>query len=111
MVVEGSSVYILDPSGSLDVLDSTAATKPTLSNTWFILLIRSLVQKVLPRPSTSEANNEDEKAELDSDDGDVSSTTASESPASGTSTPRDDLGARLRTEKAGGKRRKVIRKH
>ncbi|KAH7921821.1 DnaJ-domain-containing protein [Leucogyrophana mollusca] len=114
MVVEGDQVYILDPTGDLHLLDTGSATRPTISSTWFIALVASLFGK-LTRPESQE-NNEDGSAGAD---GDVELDDGSDSPASGTVTPsgasegetKIDLKAgRAAAAKAGGRRRKAVRK-
>ncbi|KAG6911179.1 hypothetical protein DXG01_003046 [Tephrocybe rancida] len=101
MVVDGQNVYILDPSGNMDLLDASAATYPTLSNTWFAALIKSLVAKVIPgakAPVSEEAAAEDD---------DASSVTGSESGTSSIQEKTNGKAARAPTAMAGGKRRKV----
>jgi len=112
MVVEGQNVYILDPNGELHPLDSSTAVKPTVADTWFLALARSLPQKVMSLingTGSADANANGESTEEDDGD-DNSSTTTSEVTASGASTPRDDGKVRGPTVMAGGKRRKAIRK-
>ncbi|KAG6857094.1 hypothetical protein H0H87_009655 [Tephrocybe sp. NHM501043] len=105
MVVEGQSVYILDPSGNMDLLDSSAATYPTVSNTWFIALIKSLVSKVYP--GTQATTPEDSVAQ----DDDTSSVAESESSASTVQEKANgSKAARAPTSMAGGKRRKTTTK-
>ncbi|KAG6866443.1 hypothetical protein C0991_003961 [Blastosporella zonata] len=103
MVVDGEDVYILDPSGNMDLLDASAATYPTVSNTWFLALVTSLVGKVYPgaTPSASE--------ELVAEDGDDASSVA-DSETSVQEKTNGVKSARAPTAMAGGKRRKVTTK-
>ncbi|KAF4619891.1 hypothetical protein D9613_005300 [Agrocybe pediades] len=116
MVVEDNGdVYLLEPNGDMHLLNTSTAIKPTIGNTWFLNLTKSLIAKVSGgkvggNNAVEQAYDEKHAApDVDSDDG--SSTTGSEAPAgSGRSTPRngDDtkpvkLGP---TTKAGGMRRK-----
>ncbi|KAF5388126.1 hypothetical protein D9615_000485 [Tricholomella constricta] len=104
MVVEGQNVYILDPSGHMDLLDSSAAVYPAVSNTWFIVLIKSLGRKVLGSAAKESAPEEAELEEYD----EGSSVTGSESGQF----PVQENGktARAPTVKAGGKRKKTTTK-
>ncbi|KAF8205056.1 hypothetical protein BJ912DRAFT_940119 [Pholiota molesta] len=105
MVVEGSQVYLLEPSGELHPIDSSTAIKPTLGNTWFLAL-----RPVPETPSISTGTTGNGTADTDSD-GD-SSMTGSDAPGSGTSTSqRGEASGRLGpTSKAGGMRRKNLRR-
>ncbi|GLB33895.1 putative dnaJ molecular chaperone homology domain containing protein [Lyophyllum shimeji] len=104
MVVEGQNVYILDPSGHMDLLDSSAAVYPTIFNTWFIALVRSLVRKAL---GSGAKEAPPEGLEMEEDD-DGSSVTGSESGRSTVS--QNGQSVRAPTVKAGGKRRKMAAK-
>ncbi|KAF8076485.1 DnaJ domain-containing protein [Lyophyllum atratum] len=105
MVVDGQNVYILDPSGHMDILDSNTAVYPTVFNTWFIAYIKSFIRKVLGSASKTELTSEE--LELDDVD-DESSVTGSESGRS--SAQENGKAARAPTVKAGGKRRKTTGK-
>ncbi|KAG6873763.1 hypothetical protein C0995_011582 [Termitomyces sp. Mi166 len=101
MVVEGQNVYILDASGNMEILDASAATPPSVSNTWLIALMMPLVRKVMPAKT---ANSEEIVGEED----DASSTVESESSKSSMQEKDSRMkAARLPTIKAGGKRRKA----
>ncbi|KAF8974481.1 DnaJ domain-containing protein [Flammula alnicola] len=125
MIVEDSHVYLLEPSGDMHLIDSSTAIKPTISNTWFLALLKSSFRRLTgktsgdePLPETPSAasapkTQNDSAPDVDSDDN--SSTTGSEAPGSGTSTPRRGEeakgAARLGpTSKAGGMRRKNVRR-
>ncbi|KII95104.1 hypothetical protein PLICRDRAFT_33936 [Plicaturopsis crispa FD-325 SS-3] len=112
MVVEGPNVYILDESGDLHPLDASTATPPAVTRTWFIALLRTLASKVYTPKLAVE-----EPAETETDD------TESEAPESGSATPKEkrapkdgvpasgDLkGGRAPAVKAGGKRKKAVKK-
>ncbi|KAG5648987.1 hypothetical protein DXG03_000336 [Asterophora parasitica] len=101
MVVDGENVYILDQSGHLDLLDSTAAVPPAISRTWFIALVTALVSKALG--SKKAAATKEHESEDDVGDDDGASGTGSEGGRSETGAKT----ARAPTIKAGGKRRKV----
>ncbi|KAJ7498828.1 DnaJ domain-containing protein [Mycena latifolia] len=96
MIVDAKNVYILDPSGDMHLLDASTANRPAFTNTWFIALVKSLYYKAVSRltgaPKEPGSDPEDE--------GNESSTTASEAPGSGTVTPKE----------GGGKRKRVTRR-
>lgn len=111
----------LEPSGGMHPIDASTAVKPSLRSTWFVALIETLYRKVTGKkdrvsvPETPSANGEfkgnGSAPDVDSDDD--SSTTGSEAPGSGASTPRrnGESTARLGpTSKAGGMRRKAVRR-
>ncbi|CAA7259842.1 unnamed protein product [Cyclocybe aegerita] len=119
MVVDEQHVYLLEPSGDMHLIDASTATPASISNTWFIVLVRSLYHKAAGvKPTDSPGGSDPVESEkpitsapdIDSDDG--SSTNGSEATRSGTSTPRrgDDAGKRLPTAKAGGMRRKNLKR-
>ncbi|KAJ7094680.1 DnaJ domain-containing protein [Mycena belliarum] len=93
MVVDAKNVYILDPSGDMHLLDASTANRAAFTNTWFIHLVKSVYRKAVQRitgaPKESGSDAED--------DGNASS---SETPGSGTVTPKE----------GGGKRKKSTRK-
>src|ERR1700761_2777971 len=89
MVVDPKNVYIvcascharstevdflsqLDPSGDMDLLDASTATRPALVNTWFIALVRTLYSKVVDRGVSPK-----ERVSLEPEDDEEASTTAS----------------------------------
>lgn len=128
IVVDGGNVYIvsitysflvitdrrvtffsqLDPTtGHLESLDTSAATAPAIKNTWFISTITSLLQGVFRRSIPSEDHRPVEADSIDTDSDEISA-------VSGASTPveREEEGVKGKsaTVKAGGKRRKGVRK-
>ncbi|KAF9008974.1 DnaJ domain-containing protein, partial [Cyathus striatus] len=108
MVVEGQSVYILD-AGELHLVDSSTAINPTIGNTWFIGFLQSLFKKVTSKGKEPEPHG-DTEPNVDSGD-DASSVTESEGPGSGAATPSEkEKAARTPATRAGGKRRKAVRK-
>ncbi|KAG6829601.1 hypothetical protein H0H92_004070 [Tricholoma furcatifolium] len=103
MVVDGQNVYILDPSGDMDLLDASAATYPTISNTWFIALVKSLYHKVVP--------SKEPAVEEPVEDDDAASTVGSDSGASSVAEKENGVKAtRAPATMAGGKRRKTATK-
>ncbi|KAG9218985.1 hypothetical protein CCMSSC00406_0001395 [Pleurotus cornucopiae] len=105
MVVRGLDVFIRNPDGSEEAVNASTAVRPALSTTWFPSLIHSLVGKVLGRRNESnEVNNDEPASEVEDTDGEPGSVSDSKS---GTATP---LEGRPAAVKAGGKRRKAIRK-
>ncbi|PPQ98566.1 hypothetical protein CVT24_004057 [Panaeolus cyanescens] len=116
MVVDGTNVYLLDEEGEMHPIDSSTAVKPSFANTWFISMFKALLNKVTAKGSdaTSEVNDEKTQASApDVDSDDVSSVAGSETTKSGRSTPsRQADGARVLgpTSKAGGMRRKNVRR-
>ncbi|PPR07048.1 hypothetical protein CVT26_005249 [Gymnopilus dilepis] len=118
MVVEDPHVYLLEPSGDMHLIDASTAVKPTITNTWFISLLRSLFHKVTgKKPAVSPDSHHADEPQNGSgpDFDDDSSSISSEATGSGYSTPsrRGDSDAKVRiapTVKAGGKRRKNVRK-
>lgn len=104
MVVSGDAVYILDESGDMQPVDSSTAIPPAASRTWFLVLLRSLIQNLTGK--IKKRDNPDPVAESEYDEGYDSSAT-SDSPGSGTVTPN---GTRQVAVKAGGKRRKAVKR-
>lgn len=109
MVVEQDNVFILDPSGSLHLLDTNSATPAAISRTWFIELLIGSIRKFRYSKENfqKEVDNEQSAATVDRPD----------SPASGTAThsgisegeePRQT--GHAAAVKAGGRRRKATRK-
>ena len=120
-----SPITQLEPTGEKHLIDASTATRPSIGNTWFLALVKSLVQKLSGNKSTSTDTTsspgaQDQKGvdppDVDSDD--ASSTTGSDAPGSDASTSRRGEGkekasatARMGpTVKAGGMRRKVRRR-
>jgi hypothetical protein len=107
MVVEGKGdVFFLDAEGDLHPLDIHSAVPATIGRTWFFALLKSLKR-------TSTASD----SPPENDDAEELSETASETAGSGTVTPNDEAvppvalkGGRAAAVKAGGKRRKMVRK-
>jgi curved DNA-binding protein CbpA len=110
MVVSGDAVYILDPEGDMHPVDFSTAIPPSVYRTWFVVLALFAYHSLLDQRAKSEVVQPVE--EFEADDGYDSSTTASDQPGSGTVTPREAAngGNRRPAIKAGGKRRKAIRK-
>jgi len=90
-------------------LDTDSAIPAAISRTWPPVLIRYLVSKITHRAP----KDSDEPLENDGAD---ESESGSESPGSGAATPNSEAapavlkGGRVATVKAGGKRRKAVRK-
>ncbi|KAJ3736254.1 DnaJ-domain-containing protein [Lentinula guzmanii] len=111
MVVSGDAVYILDPDGDMHPVDSSTAVPPTIRQTWFIVQVLSVyswsLNKVKGTPTEVQPTDDHEF-----DDGYDSTATGSEQAGSGTVTPQEDVvgGNRKPATKAGGKRRKAVRK-
>ncbi|KAJ7283561.1 DnaJ domain-containing protein [Mycena rebaudengoi] len=95
MIVDSKNVYILDPSGDMHLLDASSANPPSLSNTWFLALIKSLYRKIVVRATSSDAKTSDSE----NDDGNESS----DLPGSGTATPNGTGNT------AAGKRKRAAR--
>jgi len=111
MVVQGNGdVSILDDAGDLHPLDTDSAIPAAISRTWPPVLARYLVSKITHRTP------KDSEEPLENDGADESSESGSESPGSGTATPNNEAapavlkGGRPAAVKAGGKRRKAVRK-
>lgn len=97
----------VDGSGDLTPLDESVATAPALKNTWFVALVRSLVQKVTGKTSAAATDGDetlDDESELDSG----VSTPNSEGSAATGSGPRKTRASA--TTKAGGARRKAVKR-
>ncbi|KAJ3778764.1 DnaJ-domain-containing protein [Lentinula raphanica] len=109
MVVSGDAVYILEADGNMHPVDSSDVVPPTIRGTWFITLVLSVYNKVRGT-STVEAQLTGDEHELD--DGYDSTVTSSEKTGSGTVTPLEGSNGANRkpATKAGGKRRKAVRK-
>lgn len=92
-------------------VDSSTAVPPSVYRTWFIVLVVSAYHSLLDKTKGKSAEVQSDEKEFEADDGYDSSTTGSEQPGSGTVTPREGTnGNRKPTMKAGGKRRKALRK-
>ncbi|KAJ7908269.1 DnaJ domain-containing protein [Mycena leptocephala] len=99
MVVDARTYTLsLDPSGDMDLLDKSTASRPAFTNTWFIALVKSLYYKIVDRATAPKENGSPEPE----DEGDESS----EAPGSGTATPKE---SRASTP-LGGKRKRATRK-
>lgn len=100
----------MDENGDLHPLDTDSAVRAAIGRTWFISLIKSTFAKIAHRTP----KDSDEAAEDNGEDG--SSETASDNPGSGTVTPNNEgapttlKGGRQAAVKAGGKRRKAVKK-
>ena len=104
----------------MHLIDESTATRPAINSTWFIALILSLVNRfVSPRlphakkeeysaqnGGTTTTTNNDVKPNVDSDDA-----TSSDAPDSEASTlKKGESRVKVPTVKAGGMRRKNLRK-
>lgn len=136
MVIEDTHVYLasecllcmalsihlfvlqLEPSGEMHLIDASTAIRPSITNTWFISLIRSIFHKVTGKKYDTSSDSYDAKSsqngtapDIDVDD---ASSVSSEATGSGYSTPSkrgDEAKVRVApTVKAGGMRRKNVRK-
>ncbi|KAG1866533.1 DnaJ-domain-containing protein [Suillus subalutaceus] len=106
MVVEQDNVFILDPSGSLHLLDTSSATPAAISRTWFIELLISSIRK-FRYSKENEVDNEQSAPTVDRPDSPASGT-AMHSGASEGEEPRQ--AGYVAAVKAGGRRRKATRK-
>ncbi|KAK0453512.1 DnaJ-domain-containing protein [Armillaria borealis] len=106
MVVEGMNVFILDPSGDMELLDSSAATSPHIMRTWFLTLVSGAYNKVVTRSSTDASDSPGDSTNEGYSVGDDES----ESGGSGTVTPSNGNAKYVSVSKAGGRRRKVTKK-
>jgi len=110
MVVEGNgNVSILDDRGDLHPLNTDSATPAAIIRTWPPVLARYLVSKIIPRvPKESDEPLETGGADV--------SESGSESPSSRAVTPNNETapavlrGGKVAAVKAGGKRRKAVKK-
>jgi len=104
MIVESNgNVSILDDNGDLHQLDNNSATPAAISKTWLPVLVRYLVSKII-----NHAPNE----HLENDDADESES-GSASLESRAVTPNEASPTGLKggkVSKAGGRRRKAVRK-
>ncbi|KAG2116108.1 DnaJ-domain-containing protein [Suillus discolor] len=103
MVVEQDNVFILDPSGSLHLLDTSSATPAAISRTWFIELLISSIRKFSysKESSGNDVDNEPSAPTVDRPDSPVSGASEGEEPRQAGYTA---------AVKAGGRRRKATRK-
>jgi len=91
----------------MHLLDSSSAVWPTVSNTWFLALVRSLYAKVFGPPE-KDIDASSKRIDVEAEDTESSST---ESDTLRTSVPKGNrTTARAPALKAGGKRRKTTRK-
>jgi len=117
MVVENSQVFLLDPSGEIHLIDESTAIRPAIKSTWFIAVILSVVNRFAgPRQLHAEkeeysaqnggtTTNYDVKPNVDSDG---TSSDAADSEAS--TSKKVESRVKMPTVKAGGMRRKNLRK-
>lgn len=102
-------------------MDDSTAVAPSIKGTWFLALAALAYEKIANRRSEQEGAAEGDA--IDDDEGtEDASGSASEAPASGTSTPKETAsvngasgvnakGGRVQaTTMAGGRRRKTVRK-
>lgn len=96
---------------SLHPLDTNSAVPAAIKRTWLFAFIKFLIAKFTNRAMM------DSDAPPEGGDGDEVSETASETAGSGTVTPDNEAappailkGGRVAAVKAGGKRRKAVRK-
>jgi len=102
----------VDSNGDLHPLDINSAVPAAMSRTWLFTFLKSLIAKITNRTTV----DSDDLPE-DDDNADELSETASETAGSGTVTPNNEAmssvvlkGGRAAAVKAGGKRRKAVRK-
>ena len=107
MVVDGSDVYVFDDNGDQVPLNADTAPRPALSKTWFISLLAGLASKATGKSPKADATVNDG---AEASDDDASSATGSDAPGSGTNTPGGSKTTYAATTKAGGKRRKVVKR-
>lgn len=90
--------------GDQVLLDSSAAFQPAVTKTWFLSLLAGLAAKATGKAPKVE--------DIKKDDNEISDDEASSSdaPGSGTSTPGGGKVTYAATTKAGGKRRKVVKR-
>ncbi|KAG2156139.1 DnaJ-domain-containing protein [Suillus clintonianus] len=109
MVVEQDNVYILDPSGVMHLLDTSSATPAAISRTWFIELLVSNTRKVFysKEKSQKEVDKQQSPPTVDRPDSPASGSATH----SGASEGEEPLQAGYTAAvKAGGRRRKAVRK-
>jgi len=114
MVVEGNDVYILEPDGSMILVDSNTAIPPSLKRTWFLSLVINFYAKIAKRVSPTSEDGASAAADGDLEDSDDASATASDAPGGATNsknaTAPSARGGRTAATMAGGRRRKAVRK-
>ena len=90
-------------------MDNSTAVAPSLNKTWPFLLASALYAKLTGKASSEDSGS---AGDQEDDESEYGSGTASDSPASGTVTPRERRGGgpRTATSMAGGRRRKQVRK-
>jgi len=109
MLVDEHHVYLLGDDEPVP-LDENVATKPTLTNTWAINLVKALIQKALPKSqATSDAIAQPEEGADVAGSGDEETDTA-EGTDGGASTSGGTKGGAAAAMKAGGRRRKTFPK-
>ncbi|EGO01878.1 hypothetical protein SERLA73DRAFT_177452 [Serpula lacrymans var. lacrymans S7.3] len=115
MVVEGDNVYILDESGDLHLLDASSAIPPAITHTWFLAFVSSTFSRLTSRTPSQESEDSSDSAEQE--DG-AETEDLSDTPRSGSITPSGASEGgettfrptRLPTTKAGGRRRKAVKR-
>jgi hypothetical protein len=83
-----SPIAKLEPTGERHLIDASTATRPSIGNTWFLALIKSLVQKftgnkpthTTPTMSSPGAQGQKRVVPPDVDSDDASSGTGSDGP-------------------------------
>jgi hypothetical protein len=110
MVVEQDNVFILDPSGSLHLLDTSSATPAAISRTWLVELLINSIRKFYysKENSQQEVDNEQSAPTIDNPDSPANGTVTHSGASEGEEQPRQ--AGYAAAVKAGGRRRKVTRK-
>ncbi len=101
----------------MEILDSSAASRPGIRKTWFVSLVQSVIQRIRQTKAEEDLSLPDDDGDdplPDLEPADGSSTTASEPQTrDGTATPptaEATVSGRTAATKAGGRRRKATRK-
>ncbi|EIW82118.1 DnaJ-domain-containing protein [Coniophora puteana RWD-64-598 SS2] len=114
IIVENDEVYILDPSGELHLLDTDSAISPAVSRTWFVALLIGAFRRVTGRQTDrqdDDEKSEEEEIQLATDVSDSSSSgRVTPSGASEVEGPTSLKAGHVAAAKAGGRRRKAVKK-
>jgi DnaJ homolog subfamily C member 1 len=113
-VLTNASSKQLDPSGEMHLIDASTAIRPELRNTWFVSVIRSLVKRFTgPKLPRSEKASSAQNGGTTTTINDVGPDVDSDSSITSSDAHSETMGGskvKMPTVKAGGMRRKTLRK-
>jgi len=116
MVVNEEGVYLLEPNGDLHAVDASSAPQPAITNTWFISLVKIILRKsfgsFIKFSSEDQPIAHDQKEDSDFEEhaSDTSTPQSGEEGIGASTDVQTRTGKKLPAGKAGGMRRKNVRR-